>query len=64
VKALVWLTTLAPALWTCLRAVRYSDRGLRDLGPFFYAYAVEQLAAQLGEWQATFAIMKKERGAA
>ncbi len=61
VKTLVWLTTLAPALWACLQAVRYSDRGLNDLGPFFYAYAVEHLAALLGEWQATFAIMGKER---
>jgi glycosyltransferase involved in cell wall biosynthesis len=61
VKILVWLTTVAPALWTCLQAVRHSDRGLKDLGPFFYAYAVEQLAALLGEWQATFAIMEKER---
>ena len=57
-KTLVWLITVAPALWTCLRAVRYSDRGLKDLGPFFYAYAVEQLAALLGEWRATFTIMK------
>ncbi len=61
VKTLVWLTTVAPALWTCLQAVRHSDRGLKDLGPFFYAYAVEQLAALQGERQATFAIMKKER---
>jgi glycosyltransferase involved in cell wall biosynthesis len=58
VKTLVWLTTVAPALWICLQAVRHSDRGLKDLGPFFYAYAVEQLAALQGEWQATFAIMK------
>ena len=60
-KTLVWLITVAPGLWPCLQAVRHSDRGLKDLGPFFYAYAVEQLAALLGQWQATFAIMKKER---
>ena len=61
VKTLVWLATLAPALGTCLNAVRYSDRGMSDLFPFFYAYAVEQVAAQWGEWQATCAILEKER---
>ena len=60
-KAAVWLTTLAPALWTCLQAARHSDRGLKDLGPFFYAYAVEQLAGLAGAWQATFALMEMER---
>jgi hypothetical protein len=34
---------------------------MTDLLPFFYAYAVDQVATQVGEWQATFAIMKKER---
>ena len=62
IKTLLWIGTLAPALGACLEAVRYSERGLADLWPFFYAYTVEQVAAQLGEWQATFAIMQKERG--
>jgi len=61
VRTVLRLATLAPALGTCLNAVRYSDRGMADLWPFFYAYAVEQVAAQLGEWQATLAILKKER---
>jgi len=61
VRTLVWLVTIAPALGTCLNLVRYSDRGMADLGPFFYAYALEQAAAQWGEWQATFVILKKER---
>jgi len=61
VRTVVWLATLAPALGTCLNAVRYSERGMSDLFPFFYAYAVEQVAAQWGEWQGTFAILKKER---
>ncbi len=59
-KTFLWLTTVAPALWTCLQAVRHSERGWLDLGPFFYAYAVEHVAAQVGEWQATFAILNKE----
>ncbi len=62
IKTLLWIGTLAPALGACLEAVRYSERGLADMWPFFYAYTVEQVAAQLGEWQATFAIMRKERG--
>lgn len=62
-KTLVWLATLAPALGACMNAARYSERGLADLGPFFYAYTVEQLAAQWGEWQATWAIIQKEREA-
>jgi glycosyltransferase involved in cell wall biosynthesis len=61
VRSVLWLATLVPALGACLNAVRYSDRGMADLWPFFYAYAVEQLALQVGDWQATFAIMKKER---
>ncbi len=61
IRTLLRIGTLAPALGACLEAVRYSERGLADLLPFFYAYAVEQVAAQLGEWQATFAIMKRER---
>jgi len=61
VKTALWLATLAPALGFCLNAVRYSERGISDLLPFFYAYAVEQAAAQLGEWQATCTILKKER---
>lgn len=60
-KTLLWIGTLAPALGVCLNAVRYSERGMADLLPFFYAYAVEQAAAHLGEWQATFGIMKRER---
>jgi len=44
-----------------LQAARHSDRGLKDLGPFFYAYAVEQLAGLVGAWQATFALMEMER---
>ncbi len=62
IKTLLWIGTLAPALGACLEAVRYSERGMADLWPFFYAYTVEQVAAQLGEWQATFAILRKERG--
>jgi glycosyltransferase involved in cell wall biosynthesis len=61
VKTLIWLGTLAPALGACLNAVRYSDRGMQDLWPFFYAYAVEQVAMQWGEWRATFVIMARER---
>lgn len=61
-RTLVRIGTIAPALGTCLNAVRYSARGMADLLPFFYAHAVEQVAAQVGEWQATFTIMKKERG--
>lgn len=60
-KTLLWIGTLAPGLGACLEAVRYSKRGMADLLPFFYAYIVEQVAAQVGEWQATFAIMKRER---
>jgi glycosyltransferase involved in cell wall biosynthesis len=60
-KTLVWLATLAPALGACLEAVRFSEMGMRDLWPFFYAYAVEQLAAQLGQWQATFIMIRRER---
>lgn len=62
-RLLVRIGTLAPGLGACLNAVRYSDRGMADLWPFFYAYAVDQVAAQVGEWQASFAIMKKEREA-
>lgn len=61
IRTVLRIGTLAPALGACLEAVRYSERGMADLLPFFYAYTVEQVAAQLGEWQATFAIMKKER---
>ncbi len=60
-KTLVYLATVLPALAACLPAVRYSERGLSDLLPFLYVYAVEKLAAHLGEWQATFIIMKRER---
>lgn len=63
VKTFLWLTTVVPALVTSLPAVRHSERGWRDLVPFFYAYALEQVAAQVGEWQATLAIRKKEREA-
>ena len=61
IRILLRIGTLAPALGACLEAVRYSERGMADLLPFFYAYTVEQVAAQLGEWQATFTIMKRER---
>jgi glycosyltransferase involved in cell wall biosynthesis len=60
-RTLARIGTLVPGLGASLNAVRYSERGMADLLPFFYAYAVEQVAAQWGEWQATFAIMKKER---
>ncbi len=46
---------------TCLNLVRYSERGFADLLPFFYAYALEQVGTQWGEWQATCDIWKKER---
>lgn len=61
VKTAIYLVTVVPALLVCHRATRHSERGSADLLPFLYAWAVEQLAFHVGEWESTFEIMAKER---
>lgn len=61
IRSVIYFLTLAPALWLCARAARHSPRGRADLLPFFGVWVLEQAAFHLGEWEATFHIMKREQ---
>jgi hypothetical protein len=60
-RTVAYVLTLAPALWLCARAARHSPRGNADLLPFFGVWLLELAAFHLGEWEATFQIMHKEK---
>ena len=60
-RSVVYALTLAPALLFCARAARHSPRGNADLLPFLGAWIVEKVGFHLGEWRATFQIMRKEK---
>jgi len=60
-RSVAYGITLAPALLLCSRAARHSHRGNADLLPFFGVWLFERAAFHLGEWEATFQIMQKEK---
>jgi hypothetical protein len=61
VKTLVYIGLVIPAVYAVWKATRYSERGLRDLAPFFWAWLIEQTAFHVGEWESIFQILCAER---
>lgn len=60
VRLMAYVALLLPGLFHCLRATRFSRRGLLDLGPFWIAWLIEQWAVYWGVWQSILRIAKAE----
>ncbi len=61
IKSAIYVGTVVPVFWISVRAAKHSPKGWRDIVPFTWAWLIEQVAFHIGEWDATFEIMVKER---
>jgi len=60
-RNIVLVATLFPVLFQLIRYSKYSNRGLLDVPLFGYAWAIEQIAFHVGEWQSILEIVKLEK---
>lgn len=58
---IVLIATIFPVLFRLIKYSKYSNRGLLDVPLFGYAWAIEQIAFHVGEWQSIFEIVNSER---
>lgn len=57
VSVIRWMLII-PAVSRVMRVAKFSERKLRDVFPFLYAYCIEEVARCVGEWEAFTAILK------
>lgn len=60
VKNFLMATTIVPMALVCYRYCKVSDKGIRDLIPFCWAWIIEQASFSVGEFQSVWKIYKAE----
>lgn len=60
-KTLAYVGLAAPAIYVSWRATQHSEKGVRDLVPFLWAWLIEQIAFHAGEWESIFEIRRAEK---
>lgn len=61
IRTAVMTITFLPMFWVCYRYAKKSPRGLADILPFCWAWFVEQVAFNVGEWQSWLQILRAEK---
>jgi len=60
-KMVAELMLIFPSLWKCFKMTKYSNKGVKDIVPFWVAYAIRSMAMMIGEWRGYMEIFEKSK---